>query len=305
MLLKTHYRSIILIALLFLNSNLFAQSGGFVVQGLARNSLHAAIPNKVIDFKFTIVSNDKSSTYFSETKQLVTNAQGVFSHEIGTGTVSTGSIQTVPYKDANLKLIISMITNSTENVISEQIINYVPYAFSALNGAPSGSIVPFTGTDVPLGWMLCDGSSVPSGTYLKDMIGMANAPDLRGMYLRGTGTNGTHQNSNNDYATGPGLNSYEKDQLGDHGHDNDFSVDISNDGSHTHSYSKFREGGSGNLGRHGGGVVKRQNISRTTGNSGDHTHSTTIGGSVGAATGDGVYSETQPVSYGVNYIIKL
>jgi hypothetical protein len=63
---------------------------------------------------------------------------------------------------------------------------------------PAGTIVPFAGpdTNVPAGWLLCDGQSVSQSTYsrLFDAIGIAwgdpggsnfNLPDLRGRFLRG------------------------------------------------------------------------------------------------------------------------
>ena len=72
--------------------------------------------------------------------------------------------------------------------------NYtVPYAIHAQNGAPTGSITAFTGEadEVPQGWLLCNGDAIPSGAYydkLRELVGN-NTPDLRAMFLRGTGEN--------------------------------------------------------------------------------------------------------------------
>lgn len=64
------------------------------------------------------------------------------------------------------------------------------------NLIPSGIILPYGGTSVPSGYLLCDGSSLLRATYaaLFAIIGTAfgiadgthfNIPDLRGYFLRG------------------------------------------------------------------------------------------------------------------------
>ncbi len=74
-----------------------------------------------------------------------------------------------------------------------------PYAMKANNGCPPGTILPFAGTNVPDGWLLCDGAAVDKADYadLYANIGTAwgnplalnghdfNLPDLRGRFLRG------------------------------------------------------------------------------------------------------------------------
>ncbi len=76
-----------------------------------------------------------------------------------------------------------------------------PFALQAANGSPPGSIIAFGGTNVPAGWMLCDGRPLKSVAYplLFDAIRTAwgdasddgdpttdfRAPDLRGLFLRG------------------------------------------------------------------------------------------------------------------------
>lgn len=74
-------------------------------------------------------------------------------------------------------------------------------AVNALNGVPSGTIVPYGGAVPPPGWLLCDGAAVSSTDYpeLSEALGTAwgegtsdeddatdfNLPDLRGRFLRG------------------------------------------------------------------------------------------------------------------------
>ena len=58
----------------------------------------------------------------------------------------------------------------------------------AHNGVPTGAIMPFVGgsSDVPEGWLLCDGSAIPTDDYTADLRGLigANTPNLNGVFLR-------------------------------------------------------------------------------------------------------------------------
>jgi microcystin-dependent protein len=69
--------------------------------------------------------------------------------------------------------------------------------------APTGTVLPFAGSTAPEGWALCDGSAISRTTYSKlfgvisttygigDNSSTFNVPDMRGVYPRGAGTNGT------------------------------------------------------------------------------------------------------------------
>ncbi len=77
---------------------------------------------------------------------------------------------------------------------------------------PVGTVLPYYGQSAPKGWLLCDGSAIPSKyKNLQDVIGMATTPDLRGRTLIGTGhpsnakqSDGTHPNflANNNWWVG-------------------------------------------------------------------------------------------------------
>ena len=72
--------------------------------------------------------------------------------------------------------------------------------FAQQNTTPSGVIIQFAGTTAPTGYLICDGSAVNRTTYpnLFAAIGTTwgsgngtttfNIPDLRGYFLRGSGT---------------------------------------------------------------------------------------------------------------------
>ncbi|NBO26841.1 MAG: tail fiber protein [Actinobacteria bacterium] len=72
-----------------------------------------------------------------------------------------------------------------------------------LNIAPTGTVLPFAGSTAPEGWLLCDGSAINRTTYATlfavtsttygtgDGSTTFNLPDMRGVFPRGQGTNGT------------------------------------------------------------------------------------------------------------------
>ena len=92
----------------------------------------------------------------------------------------------------------------------------------------AGMISPFAMSHAPTGWLYCDGSSIlRSGTYanLFSAIGTTwgsadgthfNVPDLRGAFLRGTGSHATSNMADGNDFTGPNVGAFENDQFQDH-----------------------------------------------------------------------------------------
>ena len=88
-----------------------------------------------------------------------------------------------------------------------------------------GMIASFGMSTPPTGWLACDGSAVSRSTYanLFTAIGTTwgagdgsstfNVPDLRGAFLRGTGTAGV----SSDYV-GPAIGAHQDDQNASHNH---------------------------------------------------------------------------------------
>ncbi|MEI7507841.1 MAG: tail fiber protein [Flavobacterium sp.] len=158
-------------------------------------------------------------------------------------------------------------------------------------GSPAGIIAPFAGTSAPSGWLACNGAAVSRVDYatLFAAIGTTwgagdgsvtfNVPDLRGTFLRGTGTNGTYGT-----AVGQAVGTYAADTYLNHNHG------IS-DPSHSHSVSSFASPGLSP------GGTTYSTVSGTT-----STGASTTGISVNTSTTGG--TETKPKNYGVLYIIK-
>ena len=106
---------------------------------------------------------------------------------------------------------------------------------SQLNGAgsPAGTIITFGGTSAPTGYLACQGQEELQSAYpaLYAAIGTAwgsasspashfKLPDLRGAFLRGTGSNATHNMANGNDFAGQAVGSFENDQF------QDFAIDV-------------------------------------------------------------------------------
>jgi len=152
---------------------------------------------------------------------------------------------------------------------------------------PTGTLVPFAGTTLPLGYYFCDGQSysVVTDTILHNAIGDAyggdggtnfNVPDLRGRFIRGT----------DDMGTGPGAAGNDPDAgsrafsaAGGNINNNVGSIQTDEFKSHTHP----EQGSSGvdQKGASGGSVSASAAITGATGG-----------------------SETRPKNVYCNYLIK-
>ena len=168
-----------------------------------------------------------------------------------------------------------------------------------LTGAPAGVIMAFAGTTAPTGFLSCDGSAISRTTYatLFAAIGTTwgagngsttfNVPDLRGMFMRGTGTNGTGSSSG---AVGPSVGTYAADTYLNHSH-----TATSTDSGHTHQVTSNSNAG--------GGGGNNQILNPGSGNQfNTSTGNANITTTVATSTTGG--TETKPKNYGVLYIIK-
>ena len=279
----------IILTLSVLFVTLFSFAQGIAIQGIARDANSTARTNASVPLTFEIYylnTSNNSISVFSRSKTLQTDAFGVFSYvlDVPKATESQFSNQ-----DLYLKIMEGTV------VISNEVFKRVPLAYSASNGVPTGSIMPFVGTTAPAGWMLCDGSAIPVNSNtatLRTLLGSGNAPDLQGMFLRGTGTSPVNSQD------GPALKTTQGDAFKSHAHADNFS--IPNGGSHSHQYNDYRINEASNGGDYANGDgTDGFDYVRNTQNDGNHSHA--INGSVSANGG----TESRPVNYGVNYIIKL
>jgi hypothetical protein len=301
----------IFFSLLFflISTTFFAQasysSNGIAVQGIARNSESVAYRGKTITLKFYFYyfdeSNNEQPVNSEITKQVLTDNFGVFStiinpsNSINTQTDLTPEVNS---KFANQTVWLRITNNEDSQILQESQLMHVPYAISANNGVPTGTILPFMGleADVPVGWLLCDGRAIPAGG-LKTLLNSRNlesrtTPDLRGMFLRGAGSN-----MYSDVDTKLGT-SYD-DEFKSHTHDKG-TLKTTNSGNHEHKY-KSGFGSTAGIARGGHGANEIGSGVKINDTEGNGTHIHELQGTIGSIGG----IETRPANYGVNYIIKL
>lgn len=156
-------------------------------------------------------------------------------------------------------------------------------------GVPAGVIAPFAGTAAPSGYLFCDGSPVSRSTYAALFAAISttwgngdgsttfNLPDLRNMFLRGSGSSA--------------VGVYEDDAFRSHNH----GASVSDPG-HAHSVPQ------GQRGAFGGSNPVPSGFSGGTYPTQLATAGAGTGISVSIAASGG--SETRPVNRRVLYIIK-
>ena len=161
---------------------------------------------------------------------------------------------------------------------------------------PPGQVATYAMTSCPSGWLAADGSAISRTTYaiLYSNIGSTwgngdgsttfNVPDLRGVFLRGTGTNANPTVVAAGGAIGQAVGTYAADTYLNHTH---------TDAGHTHSYTTP----SSNSQAIGGSGSNYYNTGSAA------TNTTGMGyASIQASTTGG--TETKPKNYGVLYCIK-
>jgi microcystin-dependent protein len=181
--------------------------------------------------------------------------------------------------------------------------NYVPIA------PPIGSIIAYTMSQSPGGWLICDGSLVSRSTYaalfavIGTTFGVGNGtttfklPDYQGAFLRGTGTNGNY--------SGPDVNTSQTHATQTHSHTASSSV---TDPGHEHTQSTINDdfnnsglGYSGTIpsfpGPDSAGSITWTNINSSFSRV---SVATTVADSTTAVN----VNETRPYNFGVYWIIK-
>ncbi|WP_289661120.1 tail fiber protein [Flavobacterium panacagri] len=271
-----------------------ASQSGIAVQGIARDANNTALTKQTLNLTYTLYYRDASNieqTIYKVTRNVETDAFGVFSDIIDPAAVNNSLFAN---NVAYLK-----IEKGTEEISNEKL-NHVPYAISANNGVPTGSIMPFIGTVAPEGWALCNGAALPTtAKALIALLGSNNAPNLQGMFLRGTGTSPVNNQA------GPALKATQNEELKSHLHGKGTLV-TETAGNHNHASGNYDKllsiTGNNTVNSVDGDSAMVQpdlaNVAKMS-DAGNHTH--TISGETASTGGN----ETRPVNYGVNYIIKL
>jgi hypothetical protein len=297
---KKIYLSLYIFTIFSLTLNVSAQtnvtSSGMSIQGIARDETNAALANiDQLALVFTVYylgTGNSEQPILTKTANVKTDNFGVFSYVLDIDQLQYNLIST---HSAYLKVLQGSVVFSNEKLQA------VPYAIFAQNGVPTGAIMPFIGTVAPNGWLLCNGSTFTDNAYtanLKALLGSTFTPDLRAMFLRGTGTGNGH--------SGPTLKTVQQDDFKSHLHGVNLNTNLTGQHTHNTTFANDDWNGSGvSYPYTGSGLTRDANPSsannHTLPTSADGQHSHNVSGNT-AATGE---SETRPINYGVNYIIKI
>ncbi|RCH55714.1 hypothetical protein DJ568_07460 [Mucilaginibacter hurinus] len=271
-------------------------SSGMSIQGIARDESNAAIANvDQLGLVFTIYylgSGNSENVILTKTANVKTDNFGVFSYVLD---IDQSQYNLISTQSAYLKVTQGSVVFSNEKLQA------VPYAIFAQNGVPTGSIMPFVGTVAPKGWLLCNGSTFEdnaNNAALKALLGGTTTPNLQGMFLRGTGSAAAGK-------VGPALKAVQQDDLASHLHK--ININTNSAGAHTHAITRRSNPDDRAYDKNDG--KRTENSAATTdrtvlgdfqtSEAGNHNHN--VSGNT-AETGG---SETRPINYGVNYIIKI
>ena len=174
------------------------------------------------------------------------------------------------------------------------------------NILPAGLILPFGNTTAPTGFLECRGQLLNRTHYARLFAAIGTVwntggeyntefrlPDLRGAFLRGTGSHGTSNMANGNDFAGPSVGSFENDQF------QDFQVGGLGAGGATY-YGKLA--GSDNT-RTAGVSTSGEDFPRYAGaNSGNTNRLTALTDSTNGNPRKG--DETRPFNAGILYCIK-
>ena len=173
------------------------------------------------------VSSGTLTTSTAQKQAIVQAGPGSGTLDVSSGTFTTSGAQ----KNAIVAEGGTLGASKTLDVSSGTLTTSTAQKQAIVDGAtissiPSGMIAPMGMSSAPTGWLVCDGSQVSRSTYsaLFSAIGTTwgsgdgsstfHVPDLRGAFLRGTGTAGV----NADYVGPTNVGDYQNDQNASHNH---------------------------------------------------------------------------------------
>lgn len=218
-----------LLSLILFSNIIFSQTNdvGLSIQGIASDSNNTPIANAtnlaLTTEIYTVSSSGVNTIHITNSTTVITDAFGVFSFVLP---ISSSDFSDLENFDARIKVKMG----SNNSIILDQSLVSVPfsiYAQSALNGVPVGSILPYTGGTIPEGYLLCNGQSLDNNDHsaLIALLGSTTVPDLRGVYLRGAGSqtmnydgSGGNSDFNGKTYSAGSINSYNEGSFESHRH---------------------------------------------------------------------------------------
>jgi hypothetical protein len=163
---KRLYSQLMCIAALFLTIVVSGQpTNKMNYQAVARNASGNILANQNISVRVTIEDGSGGTPLYVETHSPTTNQFGLFSLQIGGGSVVSGNYNTISWSTGNQWLMIEMDPaggSSYTNMGESQLLS-VPFAIYSASGGTTYS--PGTGIDITGTTISLDNTAVTAGTY--------------------------------------------------------------------------------------------------------------------------------------------
>ena len=166
---------------------------------------------------------------------------------------------------------------------------------SGFGTIPLGGIIMWSGTTVPAGWALCDGSTVNSRA----------TPDLRGRFVLGSGAGSGLTPRVTGNSGGEEYHTLAASEMPSHSHSVDPpATSTSSNGDHSHNAMRdISSGEAGNVVRLG--VSNYKGWGTVTDSAGSHTHAVDIPAFNSASTGGGGAHNNMPPYYVLAFIMRV
>lgn len=134
-------------------------------QAVVRNAANQLVINQNVGIKFSILKSSATGTVvYAETQNSTTNSNGLFTTNIGSGTVISGSMASINWANDVyfIKSEIDLAGGSNYTITGTQQLLSVPYALNAKNGIPNGGtanqvLAKVDGTDFNTQWVTPSG----------------------------------------------------------------------------------------------------------------------------------------------------
>ncbi len=161
-----------LIAVILVAVNVFAQSPEKMsYQAVVRNASNGLISNTTIGMKISILQNSTSGTeVYAETQTSVTDANGLATLEIGTGSIISGEFSTINWSAGPyfIKTETDPSGGTTYTITGTSQLMSVPYALHAKTVSSFNEEDPKIGEILEGYFPIWDGSNLVSGTVYED-----------------------------------------------------------------------------------------------------------------------------------------
>ena len=142
-------------------------------QAVVRNAANQLVINQNVGVRFSILkSSATGAVVYAETQNSTTNSNGLFTTNIGSGTVISGSMASINWANDVyfIKSEIDLAGGSNYTITGTQQLLSVPYALNAKNGIPNGGtanqvLAKVNGTDFNTAWVTpSSGTTLPTQT---------------------------------------------------------------------------------------------------------------------------------------------